>query len=159
MRLAETFANATLDEIKRALDGGKLSIYSTGRPPTANHPITRSKELAAFVFASPAFGSDGSEGAVAPLFVEPSVIATAVGTPGFARAFTADGAVVADFSVGPGNTEIKLTSSSTTEGFPVAVEAMKIMLPAEKVEWAKTEFGHAYVTNLNDPFRKMSMRG
>ena len=37
MRLTEAFSAATLDEIKAALDGGKLEIYSTGRPPSADH--------------------------------------------------------------------------------------------------------------------------
>lgn len=160
MRLAETFGSATLDDIKAALDGGKLVLYSTGRPPGPDHAITRSEALATFAFASPAFGPDpgGEEGAVAPLLVESSVVAAKVGTPGWARAFKADGSAVADFSVGPGATEIKLASVSATAGFPVTITSMQF-LPAEAIEWTKTEYGHVYVTNLDNPYRKLSVRG
>lgn len=160
MRLAESYGSATSDEIKAALDGGKLVLYSTGRPPSADHPITRSEALATFVFASPAFGPDpeGSEGFVSPSFVEGTVTATAIGTPGWARAYKADGSAVADFAVGPGATEIKLASVSATTGFPVTITSFKF-LPAETVEWTKTEFGHVYVTNLQDAHRKVSVRG
>lgn len=161
MRLAETFGSATLDDVKAALDGGKLVLYSTGRPPGPDHAVTRSEVLATFTFASPAFGPDpdGEEGAVAPLFAESSVVATAIGTPGWARAFKADGTAVVDFSVGPGATEIKLASISATTGFPVAITALKIAFPAETIEWTKTEYGHVYVTNLDNPYRKLSVRG
>lgn len=159
MRLAETLASATLDEIKAALDGGKLVLYSTGRPPGPDHAITRSEVLATFTFASPAFGPDpGEEGAVAPLFAETSATATGIGTPGWARAFKADGSPVVDLSVGPGPTEIKLASVSATTGFPVSITAFKF-LPAETIEWTKTEYGHVYITNSDNPFRKMSVRG
>lgn len=160
MRLAETLGSATRDDIKAALDGGKLVLYSTGRPPSADHAITRSEALATFVFASPAFGPDpeGDEGFVAPLFVEATVTATAIGTPGWARAYKADGSVVADFSAGPGATEIKLSSVSATAGFPLTISSIKF-LPAETVEWTKTEYGHVYVTNLQDAHRKVSVRG
>lgn len=160
MRLAETYGSATLEDIKAALDGGKLVLYSTGRPPGADHTITRSEALASFTFASPAFGPDpeGGEGFVAPLFVELSVTATAIGTPGWARAYKADGSAVVDLSVGPGVTEIKLASVSATTGFPVAITSFKF-LPAETVEWTKTEYGHVYVTNLDDAHRKLSVRG
>jgi hypothetical protein len=159
MRLAEAFASATLDEIKAALDGGKLVLYSTGRPVGPDHAITRSEALATFTFASPAFGPDpGEEGVVAPLFVEGSVIATAIGTPGWARLSKADGTPVADLSAGPGATEIKLASVSATKDFPVSVTSVKFG-PSESVEWSKTEFGHVYVTNHENPFRKVSVRG
>jgi hypothetical protein len=159
MRLTENFASATLDDIKAALDGGKLVLYSVGRPPSADHAITRSSALASFNFATPAFGPDDADGALKPLFVEAPVLATGIGTPGWARAFKADGSTVADFSVGPGAGEIKLIGSSATPGFPIDVAAIKTSLPAETVEWAKTEFGHVYVTNSDNAYRKLSVRG
>ena len=159
MRVAEAFGAATPDEIKQALDGGKLVLYSVGRPPSADHAILRSSPLATFVFASPAFGPDAADGSAAPLFVEPSVVATNVGTPGFARAFKADGAVVADFSTGPGNTEIKLSSISATAGYPLSVTAFTIPATAETVEWTKTEHGFVYTTGSDNPYRKLSVRG
>lgn len=153
MRLAEAFASATLDDIKAALDGGKLVLYSTGRPIGPDHAITRSEALATFTFASPAFGADG-----APSFVEGTVIATAIGTPGWARLSKADGAAVVDLSAGPGATEIKLASVSATKDFPIAVTSLAFG-PAEAVEWSKTEFGHVFQTNHDNPFRKVSVRG
>jgi hypothetical protein len=159
MRLAETFASATIDDVKSALDGGKLVLYSTGRPPTPDHAITRSTALATFAFASPAFEPDAEDGALTPLFLEAQALASGGGTPGFARAFKADGSVVADFSVGPGDTEIKLSGVSATIDFPIAVTSMKIASLAEKVEWRKTEYGHVYIASSDNPYRKLSVRG
>ncbi len=154
MRLAEAYANATAEEIAAALAGGKLVIYSVGRPPSPDHPVTRSSVLADYSFASPAF-----DDARAPVFAENGVVAQHVGTPGWARALTADGATVADFSVGPGATDIKLDSISATPGFPLKVLSLAITLPAETVSWEKTEYGHVYVTGSENPWRKMSVRG
>jgi len=153
MRLAEAFATKTVEEIEAALAGGKLVLYSTGRPPLADHAVTRSSVLAELTFSSPAF-ADG-----APAFVENPVVAKHVGTPGWARASTADGATVADFSVGPGYGEIKLNDAAATPNFPLGVASIAITLPAENVEWAKSEFGHVYVTNSDNPYRKLSVRG
>ncbi|WP_036289377.1 hypothetical protein [Methylosinus sp. PW1] len=158
MRLAEAFASATLDDIKAALDGGKLVLYSTGRPIGPDHKITRSEVMATFTFQSPAFGPDAADGSAAPLFAEATVIASGIGTPGWARLSKADGTAVVDLSVGPGNTEIKLASVSATKDFPIAVTALKF-LAAEAVEWTKTEFGHVFTTNHENPFRKVSVRG
>jgi len=157
MRLTEAFAAATLDEIKTALDGGTLVLYSTGRPPSADHAITRSSKLASFTFASPAFAADEAEGVLKPQFTE-AVLASNVGTPGFARALKADGVVVADFSVGPGG-EVKLDAVAAVAGFPISVTAIKTSLPAETVEWATTPAGHVYVTNSDNPYRRLSVRG
>ena len=158
MRLAEAYVDVDLSKIKEALSGGRLVVYSTGRPPSADHAITRSAELASFAFATPAFGADAEDGTLAPLFSENPVIAKAVGTPGFARALNADGATVADFSVGPG-AEIVLDSVSATPEYPLKLLGLRISLPAETVEWAKTEFGHIYVTNADNAYRKLSVRG
>jgi hypothetical protein len=154
MRLAESFANATAEEIEAALAGGKLSVYSVGRPATADHKVTRSALLAEYVFASPAF-----DDAKTPVFAENPVTVKLVGTPGWARAYSADGAVVADFSVGPGDTEIKLDGISATPNFPLKVLSLKIDLPAENVAWQTTEFGYVYVTGSENPYRKVSVRG
>ena len=159
MRLTEAFSAATFDEIKAALDGGKLEIYSTGRPPSADHAVTRSALLASFTFAAPAFAEGETEGRLKPLFAEESAKAASTGTPGFARAYKADGAVVADFSVGPAGGEVKLAEVSATADYPVRVVSIKIELPAETVEWAKTGAGHVYVTNADNPYRKLSLRG
>lgn len=154
MRLAEAYASATAEEIEAALAGGKLILYSVGRPPTADHMVTRSAVLVEYAFASPAF-----DDAKAPRFAENPVAPKSVGTPGWARAFSADGAVVADFSVGPGATEIKLNSVSATPGFPLGILSLKIALPAESVGWEKSGFGHVFVTGSENPYRKVSVRG
>lgn len=154
MRLAESLAAATAEEIEAALAGGKLVLYSVGRPPSPDHKVTRSAALAEYVFESAAF-----DAAKAPAFAENPVAATDVGTPGWARAFSAGGAVVADFSVGPGATEIKLDGLSATPGFPLKVLSLKIVLPAETVTYQRTEYGHVFVTSSQNPYRKISVRG
>jgi hypothetical protein len=158
MRVAEAYADADLSKIKEALSGGRLIIYSVGRPPSADHAITRSSELVSFTFASPAFGPDAEDGTLAPLFAENPAVAKHVGTPGFARALAADGSTVADFSVGTGG-EILLEGVSATPDYPIKLLALRISLPAEKVEWTKTEFGHVFVTSADNAWRKVSVRG
>jgi hypothetical protein len=126
MKIAGAFANSAPDEIKSALAGGKLVIYSVARPPSADSPVERSGVLATFTFASPAFAADQAS----PALESNPVIATGVGTPGFARAFKADGATaIADFSVGPGNCDVKLSEVSTTPNYPIALT--KLTLSAE----------------------------
>ncbi len=154
MRVAEAFADATDEEIAAALSGGKLVLYSVGRPPTPDHPVTRSAVLAEYAFATPAF-----DAAKTPVFAENPTPAKSVGTPGWARAFSADGASVADFSVGPGATEIKLDSISATPAFPLTVLSLTLALPAETVSFEKTEYGHIFLTGSENPWRKISVRG
>ncbi|PPD46562.1 MAG: hypothetical protein CTY15_00635 [Methylocystis sp.] len=154
MRLAEAYAGATQEQIEAALAGGKLILYSVGRPPSPDHPVTRSSVLAEYVFASPAF-----DDARAPAFAENPVEAKHVGTPGWARAFSADGAVVADFSAGSGATEIKLDGISATPGYPLRATSLNIALPAEAATFDKTGFGHVFVTSSDNAYRKLSVRG
>ncbi len=121
MKLAERFANTGLEGIQGALNGGTLVIYSVARPISPDHKVDRSGVLATFTFASPAFVPANSEAGSEPVFALNPLPATGTGTPGFARAFAADGTPVADFSAGPGHTEVKLSEVSTTPGYPVTL--------------------------------------
>ena len=118
MNIASAFSNCKPEEIKALLDGGQLVIYSVARPVAADDPVERSGILATFTFASPAFNGEETMAA----FKDNPVKATGVGTPGFARAYKADGVTpIADFSVGPGNCEIKLSEISTTPDYPISL--------------------------------------
>ena len=124
MNLASAFAANTTDELKDVLSGGTLTVYSVARPATADIAVDRSGVLATFTFASPAFGAS-VDGVETPQFVENPVAAADVGTPGFARACKADGTVVADFSAGPGDREVKFAEVSCSHGAPVRVVQFK----------------------------------
>lgn len=124
MNVTQEFTSCSLDELKALLDGGKLTIYSVARPITADQPVDRSGVLATFTFASPAFGPAADSGEN-PLFAASSVNAASVGTPGFARAQKADGTVVADFSAGPGDREIKFNEVSFSPGAPVEIVSFR----------------------------------
>ena len=124
MKLASEFANCSIDELKDLLNGGSLTVYSVARPATADVPVDRSGVLATFTFASPAFGA-AEDGVETPQFVANPVPASSVGTPGFARACKADGTVVADFSAGPGDREIKFGEVSCSNGAPVRLINLK----------------------------------
>jgi hypothetical protein len=130
MKIAQAFASCGLDEIKALLDGGKLVIYSVAKPASPDKPIERSAVLATFAFASPAFHADAlpdPDGAEAVVLADNPVIATGVGTPGFARAYKSDGSTaVADFSAGAGNCEIKLSEVSVTANYPIALTKFKL---------------------------------
>ena len=126
MNVTTDFVACSLDELKALLDGGTLTIYSVARPITADQPVERSGVLATFTFASPAFGA-AADGVENPLFAANPVPASSVGTPGFARARKADGTVVADFSAGPGDREIKFSEVSFSQGAPVRVATFKVI--------------------------------
>jgi hypothetical protein len=126
MNVTQDFTACSLDELKTLMDGGTLTIYSVARPLTADRPVDRSGTLATFTFASPAFGpaADGIEN---PSFAANPVAASSVGTPGFARARKADGTVIADFSAGPGDREIKFSEVSFSQGAPVKLTKFKFI--------------------------------
>ena len=148
---AEAFAGASADEIKALLDGGTLTVYSVARPLTADLPVDRSGVLATFTFASPAFG-EATDGLESPAFAESPVAATSVGTPGFARACKADGTVVADFSAGPGDREVKFKEVSCSNGAPVEVAAFKFLAEGdwpEKREYYNTHPRTGYPMPMN----------
>ena len=126
MNVTLDFVESSLDDIKAALDGGTLTVYSVARPATADKPVDRSGVLATFTFGSPAFGP-ATDGLEHPNFVAAAVPAATVGTPGFARARKADGTTVADFSAGPGEREIKFTEVSCSPGAPITVATFKII--------------------------------
>jgi len=120
MKVAQSFAEGGLEAVKAASDGGRLTVYSVARPVDPDHPAGRSGVLVNFELASPAFDS-ALNGASLPNFAANPAIATGSGTPGFARLFRADGTPIADFSAGPGDTEIKLSEVSTTPNYPIAL--------------------------------------
>ncbi|MFH1346121.1 MAG: hypothetical protein ABIL01_33680 [Pseudomonadota bacterium] len=126
MNVTTDLAACSLEELKTLLDGGTLTVYSVARPLTADQPVERSGVLATFTFASPAF-TEVTDGAENPAFVADPVPASSVGTPGFARARKADGTVVADFSAGPGDREIKFSEVSFSQGAPVKIAAFKFI--------------------------------
>lgn len=127
MKLAAAYSDADADQVKALLDGGALTIHSVARPATPNDPITRSGLLATFRFASPAFDSAAPDELSGAVFAANPIDPTGIGTPGFARAYKADGVtVVADFSVGPGYGEIRLSEVSTTPGYPIAITALRL---------------------------------
>lgn len=140
MNVTMDFAACSPDELKALLDGGTLTIYSVARPITADQPIERSGTLATFTFASPAF-AEAADGIENPVFVVNPVPASCVGTPGFARARKADGTVVADFSAGPGDREVKFCEVSFSQGAPVKLTTFKFIAEGgwpEKPEYYDT---------------------
>jgi hypothetical protein len=140
MIVASEFAQSSLEDLKALLDGGTLTVYSVARPVTPDRPVDRSGVLATFTFASPAFGA-ASDGFESPAFTANPVAGANVGTPGFARATKADGTVVADFSAGPGDREIKFSEVSCTHGAPVKLMQFRFIAEGgwpEKPEYYDT---------------------
>ena len=120
MKVAEAYANSSVDEIKAALDGATIRVYSCPQPATADKPIIRNGLLAEFVAATPAFNGDAFQ------TTESSVPAKNVGTPLFVRATKADGSVIGDFSAGPGDSDVKLAEVSCSKGAPVRITKFQI---------------------------------
>jgi|GEM_PF-886793 len=118
MQLAAAYAEKSVDEIKAALAGATLRVYSCPQPKTPDHPIIRNGFLAEFTLASPAFNGD-------EIVAEP-VPAKNVGTPLFSRATAADGAVIGDFSAGPGDSDLKLKEVSCSKDAIVTITKLQI---------------------------------
>jgi len=140
MNVTTDLAACSLDELKALLDGGTLTVYSVARPLTADQPVERSGTLATFTFASPAFAA-ATDGVENPVFAANPVPASSVGTPGFARARKADGTVIADFSAGPGDREVKFSEVSFSQGAPVKIATFKFVAEGgwpEKPEYYDT---------------------
>lgn len=124
MNVALAFAHYCTEDLQAQLSGGTLTVYSVARPLNADLPADRSGVLATFTFATPAFAQTAEGGLTPQLAMAP--IATVSGTPGFARARTADGTVVADFSAGPGDRELKFSEVSFSQGVPVYITKFEI---------------------------------
>jgi len=120
MKLAEAFAKSGIEEIKAALDGATLRIYSCPQPQTPEKPVLRNGFLAEFVLGSPAFEGD----TIKP--VENPVLAKDVGVPLFVRATKPDCSPIADFSAGPGDMDVKLADVSCSTGVPVEITKFQI---------------------------------
>jgi len=120
MKVAEAYANCTVEEIKAALEGAILRVYSCPQPLTPEKPVLRNGFLAEFTVASPAF-----EGETIHL-VESPVPGKDVGVPLFVRATKPDGTPIADFSAGPGDMDVKLASVSCSVGAPVSITKFQI---------------------------------
>ncbi|HYP57614.1 MAG TPA: hypothetical protein VEQ35_04945 [Beijerinckia sp.] len=156
MQLAEAYANKSVDEIKAALAGATLKVYSCPQPATADKPIIRNGLLAEFVLGSPAFDGDAVKAEPVP--------AKNVGTPLFSRATTPDGAVIADFSTGPGDSDIKLAEVSCSKGAPVTITKLQIrpdvangvmpVSPRDKMveKFGITQLSHENTYHWNDDF-------
>ena len=122
MKLAEAYANCTVEEIKAAMAGATLRIYSCPPPEKPEKPVLRNGFLAEFMLAAPAFDGD----VIQP--VESPVPGKGVGVPLFVRATQPDGAAIADFSAGPGDMDVKLASVSCSVGSSVAITKFQIRL-------------------------------
>ncbi|WOJ90294.1 hypothetical protein RZS28_03060 [Methylocapsa polymorpha] len=120
MKLAEAFAGCGVDEIKAALGGATLRVYSCAQPDTPEKSVFRNRFLAEFQLESPAFDGDS----IRP--VESPVAGKDVGVPLFVRATKADGTVIADFSAGPGDMDVKLAETSCSIGAPVQIVKFQI---------------------------------
>jgi hypothetical protein len=140
MNVTLDFVSCSLDELKALLDGGSLTVHSVARPITADQPVERSGTLATFTFATPAFDA-AADGVENPVFTANPVASSSVGTPGFARARKADGTVIADFSAGPGDREIKFGEVSFSQGAPVKLTTFRFIAEGgwpEKPEYYDT---------------------
>lgn len=122
MKLAEAYAKCTVEEIKAALAGATLRVYSCPQPEKPEKPVLRNGFLAEFMLATPAFEGD----AILP--VESPVPGKDVGVPLFVRATQADGTPIADFSAGPGDMDVKLASVSCSIGSPVSITKFQVRI-------------------------------
>jgi hypothetical protein len=122
MKLAKAYEGCGVEEIKAALAGATLHVYSCAQPATPEGSVFRNRFLAEFVLADPAFEAES----INPL--ENPVVGKDTGVPLFVRASRADGVVIADFSAGPGDMDVKFATTSCTAGAQVEITKFQIRL-------------------------------
>lgn len=130
MRINAARANAALDSILAALNGGSLRFYSGSRPATVDTAATGTL-LATVGFSATAFAPAASRSATANAITSDTSI-DATGTAGYARGFASDGTTaVADFTVGVtgGTGEILLSSTALSAGARLDITAFTVSLP------------------------------
>lgn len=120
MKLADAYKDCGIEEIKAALSGATLRVYSCPQPTTPEKPVLRNGFLAEFTLGSPAFDGD----ALKP--IESPVSGKDVGVPLFVRATRPDGTAIADFSAGPGDMDVKFAATSCSIGAPVEITKFQI---------------------------------
>lgn len=120
MKLAQAYEGCGIEDLKAALAGATLHVYSCAQPTTPESSVFRNRFLAEFVLGTPAF--DGET--IKPL--ENPVLGKDVGVPLFVRASKPDGAVIADFSAGPGDMDVKFATTSCTVGSQVEITKFQI---------------------------------
>ncbi len=127
MNVTMDFVGCSLDELKALLDGGTLTVYSVARPIDRGSAGRAQRNAGDVHLCLARLRVRRSDGVENPVFAANPVPASSVGTPGFARARKADGTVVADFSAGPGDREIKFSEVSFSQGAPVKLTTFKFI--------------------------------
>lgn len=119
LRYATTPRNNMMDQIRTALAGGSIKVYSGTQPANANTALSGNTLLATLTLASPAGAAPS--GGTFTFGTITSGTAVATGTASFARVFQSDGTtVVCDMDVGTSGATFILDTVSIVSGGTVA---------------------------------------
>jgi hypothetical protein len=119
LRYATARRNAMMDDVRAALAGGSIKVYSGTQPANANTALSGNTLLATLTLASPAGAV--SSGGTFTFGTITSGTAAATGTASFARFFQSDGTtVVCDCDVGTSGATFILDTVSIVSGGTVA---------------------------------------
>jgi len=99
LTLSAAAVNAMADALGTLLNGGRVRIYTSPRPATADTAVTTQTLLAAPTFANPAFAA-ATGGVITANALTSDSDAAASGTAVWFRAVTSGAATVCDGSVG-----------------------------------------------------------
>lgn len=98
VRLANSRKTDRINLLLNWLAGGKIVIYDGAIPADANAALSGQTEIVAFDPLPEPAGT--VTGATFTLSTQPPAMIASSGSPDFARAFDAEGAVIGDFDVG-----------------------------------------------------------
>jgi hypothetical protein len=119
LRYATTPRNNMMDQVRTALAGGSIKVYSGTQPANANTALSGNTLLATLTLASPAGAA--SSGGTFTFGTITSGTAVATNTATFARVFQSDGTtVVCDMDVGTSGATFILDTVSIVSGGTVA---------------------------------------
>lgn len=117
MSVATRAANAALDALLGALDGGRFLIFAGRRPASPDDPVRDQVLLAELVFGAPAFAPAAS-GVARAKAIKPEDSALATATATFFRCVTRYGVTTIEGAVGD---ELELDSALIQVGAKVSV--------------------------------------
>lgn len=127
-KFAAATVNAQADLISDLLDGGKLRLYDSPKPATADDAITTQTLLAELTFGSPSAPA-ASDGVLVFNAITSDPSANATGTAAWARLLKSDGTtVVCDGTVGTAATDIVLVSTAIVAAAVVPLAGLSLTI-------------------------------
>ena len=114
LKLADALANAQADAMNALFNGGKLQLYTTAQPGTADTATSGQTKLVEWTLPIPCWGAAAAGVVTANAITD--VVGLADGAAAWFRVLKADGTKLMDGSVGTSGANLNLDTVTITTG-------------------------------------------